>query len=257
VLPSTARTTTPAPQGPGGPSRPRRPTRGPSGSGCISTSPRRSPSPARPHAWSVTATRSLQILADGHERNPEPLGKLGHADAAGVLEEPHDLMVTIAFSAARHRVTSRGCVREPHFGNANGVLRARNGTEQMALGHLLIESLALSLDDFCAKATGTGQLRWARPARPPPWWLRSWSSRWKTSSSRTSSSSGPPPYSRPGARRRGGTAWSSASPCPRGPAASPARPSGDAAGTPPDGPAARAAGNSTVRSWRITSWVGA
>ena len=64
--------------------------------------------------WAEQASplQPLQVLSHRHERNPEPLGQVGHAYAAGVLEEAHDLMLTIAFSTPRHRATSLdGCAR--------------------------------------------------------------------------------------------------------------------------------------------------
>jgi hypothetical protein len=54
----------------------------------------------------------LEVLSHRHNRNPEPFGEVGHADPAGVLEEAHDLVVTIAFGATRHRAPSvGGCAR--------------------------------------------------------------------------------------------------------------------------------------------------
>ena len=50
----------------------------------------------------------LEVLSHRHQRNPEPLGQVGHAYAPGLLEEAHDLVLAIAFRAARHRGTSLG-----------------------------------------------------------------------------------------------------------------------------------------------------
>jgi hypothetical protein len=52
--------------------------------------------------------QALEVLSHRDERNPEPLGQVGHADPAGLLEEAHDLVLAIAFGAARHRGTSLG-----------------------------------------------------------------------------------------------------------------------------------------------------
>jgi hypothetical protein len=63
-------------------------------------------------AEQASPLQPLQVLSHGHERNPEPLRQVGHAYAAGVLEETHDLMLAIAFSTPRHRATSLdGCAR--------------------------------------------------------------------------------------------------------------------------------------------------
>src|SRR4029453_39186 len=78
--------------------------------------------PTRPQA---PPPQPLQVLSDGHQRNPEPLGQVGHAYAAGVLEEPHDLMLAIAFATTRHRATSQGCVREVRSRTVDGDFRAR------------------------------------------------------------------------------------------------------------------------------------
>jgi hypothetical protein len=76
-------------------------------------------------AKQASPLQPLQVLSDGDERNPKPLGKLGHADSASVLEEAHHLMLTIPVPATRHRATSFGCVREPRIWTVNAVLQAR------------------------------------------------------------------------------------------------------------------------------------